>query len=87
MPELPEVETIKQIIAHPDAENFAKSLLKQKFSCIGRRSKFLIFHLENGNCLFLHLRMTRQLLATPNDYPIEKHTHLVLHLNNKIQLQ
>lgn len=77
----------EQVIAHPAAENFAESLLNQKFSCMSRRGKFLIFHLENGGRVFLHLRMTGQLLATPSDYPTEKHTHLVLHLDNETQLR
>lgn len=107
MPELPEVETIKrivapqiigsviqkvevlngQIIAHPAAEQFAKSPLGQRFSGLDRRGKFLIFQLETGDRLFLHLRMTGQLLVTTNDYPHEKHTHLVLHLSSGMQLR
>lgn len=107
MPELPEVETIKQIvapqiigsviqkaevlngqiIAHPAAEQFAESLSGQRFSGLDRRGKFLIFQFETGDRLFLHLRMTGQLLVTPCDYPHEKHTHLVLHLDNGMQLR
>ena len=52
-----------------------------------RRDKFLIFQFERGERLFLHLRMTGQLLVTPSDYPSEKHTHLILHLDNGIQLR
>lgn len=107
MPELPEVETIKrivapqiigsmiqkvevlneQIIANPAAEQFSESLSGQRFSGMDRRGKFLIFRLESGDKLFLHLRMTGQLLVTPKDYPAEKHTHLVLHLDNETQLR
>lgn len=107
MPELPEVETIRQIIApqiveskigtvevlhdqviaHPDIESFGKCLTGQRFSGMDRRGKFLIFNFESGDRLFLHLRMTGQLLVTPQDYPVEKHTHLVLHLDNKMQLR
>ena len=75
----------KQIIASPDMERFVERLTKQKFSKMDRRGKFLIFQLENEDKLFLHLRMTGQLLATPSDYPAEKHTHLVLHLDNGMQ--
>ena len=93
MPELPEVETTKrivapqiigsviqkvevlngQIIAHPTAEQFADSLSGQRFSGMDRRGKFLIFRFENGDRLFLHLRMTGQLLVTPKEFPSEKH--------------
>lgn len=77
----------KQIIASSDAEQFVESLTEQKFSRMDRRGKFLIFQFKNEDQLFLHLRMTGQLLATPNDYPAEKHTHLVLHLDNGMQLR
>lgn len=77
----------KQVIASPDMEQFVESLTKQKFSNMDRRGKFLIFQLENRDKLFLHLRMTGQLLAMPSDYPAEKHTHLVLHLDNGMQLR
>lgn len=107
MPELPEVETVKrivapqiigsviqkakvlngQIIAYPAAEQFADRLSGQRFSGLDRRGKFLIFQLETGDRLFLHLRMTGQLLVTPKEFPSEKHTHLVLHLDNGTQLR
>lgn len=107
MPELPEVETVRQIIApqiaerkiaavevlhnhviaHPDTESFCGGLTGQRFSGMDRRGKFLIFNLESGDRLLLHLRMTGQLLVTPQDYPAEKHTHFVLHLDNKMQLR
>lgn len=107
MPELPEVETIRQIIepqiigrtiekmkvfneqviAYPDAELLGKHLTEQRFSGMDRRGKFLIFKFDGGDRLFLHLRMTGQLLVTPNDYPTEKHTHLVLHLDNQTQMR
>jgi formamidopyrimidine-DNA glycosylase len=107
MPELPEVETVRrivapqiidrtiqkveilndQIVAYPDAMRFAECLSGQKFSGMDRRGKFLIFRFESGNRLFLHLRMTGQLLVTPVDYPAEKHTHLVLHLDHGMQLR
>lgn len=77
----------EQVIAHPNAEQFAESLLEQTFSGMYRRGKFLIFQFESEGRIFLHLRMTGQLLVTPGDYPVEKHTHLVLNLDNGMQLR
>ncbi len=107
MPELPEVETIRQIIepqisssiiqkvevlneqiiSYPDIEHFCENLTKKRFIGMNRRGKFLIFQHENQVSLFLHLRMTGQLLITPREYPNEKHTHLVLHLSNGMELR
>lgn len=107
MPELPEVETIKRIlapqlcgrriaavqlvrpevVAHPGAQRFTDALTGKKIMGMDRRGKFLLFELEGGGRLILHLRMTGQLLATPSDYPKEKHTHLVLGLEGGGELR
>lgn len=107
MPELPEAETIKnviepqikgvslrdvtvhhpQVIAYPSAEEFANAIVGQAFSHMERRGKFLIFVTNRGDRLILHLRMTGCLLCTPKEYPIEKHTHIVLPLSNGMELR
>ena len=107
MPELPEVETIKrilapqligriveavdirnaQVIAHPSAEDLAAGLQGQRISDLTRRGKYLTLHLDSGDCLALHLRMTGQLLVMPADTPVEKHTHLILGLSEGMQLR
>jgi formamidopyrimidine-DNA glycosylase len=82
MPELPEVETIKNELAPwvvgqsftkvtiPDAKvvcgdsarQIRRELVGQKIESLGRRGKYLIFHLSNENALIIHLRMTGSLL-------------------------
>lgn len=76
-----------QIIAHPSADMFRQQLIEQNFIGMSRRGKFLSFRLNGGGQLFLHLRMTGQLLAVPKDYPLEKHTHLIIHLDNGNQVR
>ena len=68
------------VIAHPSAEEFCAALAGRTFTGMGRRGKFLLFSFAEGGRLVLHLRMTGQLLVTPADYPMEKHTHLILEL-------
>jgi len=107
MPELPEVETVRTIIApqvtnrrivsvnvlnskvvaHPTVDEFCKRLCGNTICSMDRRGKFLSFILENGDRLFLHLRMTGQLLVTPQDFPQEKHTHLVMQLDDGHQIR
>jgi formamidopyrimidine-DNA glycosylase len=65
-----------QIIAYPDATAFAALLTGQTVRRMSRRGKFLTVHFESGGRMVIHLRMTGQLLVTPADYPVEKHTHL-----------
>ena len=107
MPELPEIETIKnviepqikgltmekivinrpEIIAHPTADEFGRAVTGQIISSVARRGKFFIIHLTNGSRMILHLRMTGCLLVTPPDYPLEKHTHMIMQLNSGAELR
>lgn len=71
----------EKVIAYPDADTFATSLCGKTIAAVGRRGKYLLFPLDNGDRLFLHLRMTGQLLVTPASFPVQKHTHLTARLS------
>lgn len=71
-----------QVIAHPESAVFANLLPGRSITAMNRRGKYLSFLLDSGEQLYLHLRMTGQLLVTTADYPEEKHTHLILHLSD-----
>lgn len=77
----------RQIIAHPTQDEFVEILLGRIFVGMERRGKFLIFLMDNGDKMILHLRMTGQLLVTEQDYLLEKHTHLIIHLKNGKQIR
>lgn len=76
-----------EVIAHPSAEEFCFALSGQIMDRIDRRGKFLIFRLADGGRMLVHLHMTGCLLATPAGYPVEKHTHLTVHLENRTELR
>ena len=76
-----------QIIAYPSADEFAVACLGKTIKDMSRRGKFLTVHFEDGSRVSLHLRMTGQLLVMPNDYPVEKHTHLIMNLSDGKQLR
>jgi formamidopyrimidine-DNA glycosylase len=76
-----------EIVAHPTADDFCRLLVGQTVSGMTRRGKFLGIELTSGDCVILHLRMTGCLLVTPSDYPQEKHTHVVFHLKNGMELR
>lgn len=76
-----------EVIAHPAANAFCGQVTGQMFTSVERRGKFLIFPMERGDRLIVHLRMTGCLLVTPTDYPEEKHTHLVFHLSDGWELR
>jgi formamidopyrimidine-DNA glycosylase len=51
-----------------------------------RRGKYLIFDLEDGVRLLVHLGMTGRLLLGPAPFPALPHVHLVLHLEGGLEL-
>ena len=104
MPELPEVETIKnELFPHivgrrftdvavrdakplkqPSVDEFRRQLLGQTVTGLGRRGKYLIFHLSGGNSLVIHLKMTGSLLLNPRE--TNRYTRIVFYFDNGSQL-
>ncbi|HUW44335.1 MAG TPA: bifunctional DNA-formamidopyrimidine glycosylase/DNA-(apurinic or apyrimidinic site) lyase [Dehalococcoidia bacterium] len=100
MPELPEVETIKnelspwvvgqsftqvtildtELVCGGSAEEVRRGLIGQKVESLGRRGKYLIFHLSNSKSLIMHLRMTGVLLLNPKG--VDRYARAVFHLSN-----
>lgn len=76
-----------QIIAYPGEDAFPELLTGQTIQSMSRRGKFLTIHFAGGDRLVIHLRMTGQLLVTPADYPVEKHTHLIVQLSGGGQIR
>ena len=76
-----------QIISYPDADSFQKQLTGQRITGMSRRGKYLTLHFESGDSLIVHLRMTGQLLVVPNDFPVEKHTHLIAKLSGSNEIR
>jgi len=104
MPELPEVETIKnelapwvvgqsftqviildsKLVSGDYAEKLCRELIGQKIESLGRRGKYLIFHLSVGRSLIMHLRMTGSLLLNPRD--VDHYARAIFHLSNGLRL-
>jgi formamidopyrimidine-DNA glycosylase len=104
MPELPEVETIKNdlaphVIGHrikgvtllwgkmlrqPSKEEFDHIIGGQKISGMDRRGKFLVFNLESGYKLILHMRMSGSLILGHDNPP--PHTRAVIHLDDNMNI-
>ncbi len=54
-----------RMVLQPSAEEFLRRLPGRAITGIGRRGKYLIFRLDSGEALVLHLRMTGALLLRP----------------------
>ena len=61
----------------PDPATFARRLVGQMISGVGRRGKWIIIALDDGDTLLVHLRMTGQLVLEPADSPDDRHMRAV----------
>lgn len=52
-----------------------------------RRGKYLLFHLDGGVTLLVHLGMTGRLLLTPAPSPPRPHVHVTFHWEGGLELQ
>lgn len=109
MPELPEVETVRRLIAPhvightivdvtlnpgfpevlegPAGIDPASSIVGRAITHAERRGKYLIFPLDNGMSLVIHLRMTGRLLLTEHDALPVRFQHAALALDNGMDLR
>ncbi|MDO8715454.1 MAG: bifunctional DNA-formamidopyrimidine glycosylase/DNA-(apurinic or apyrimidinic site) lyase [Dehalococcoidales bacterium] len=102
MPELPEVETVKNelaphivgrtvkkvnliwegIVRKPAAAEFSSRLKGRKITGLGRRGKYLLAGLDNGEWLILHMKMSGSLLVRSASSAPPRFTRAVLHLDD-----
>lgn len=83
-----QVELLRgEVIKHPAPQEFAAALAGRCIESLGRRGKYLLLKLDNGATLAAHLRMTGRFLCAPPEHPRQPHTHVVLHLDNGMELR
>lgn len=105
MPELPEVETVRQTlrqfvlkkkihgidvyydkIINGDVSSFIQHITNQTIQDIDRVGKYLIFLLDDV-AFVSHLRMEGKYHILDEKQPIDKHTHVVFHLDDHQDLR
>lgn len=59
----------------------------QRIEALTRRGKYLQFHLSQGDTLFLHLKMSGELLVEPASEPLHPHVRTIFDLDNTYQLR
>ncbi|AYC52829.1 DNA-formamidopyrimidine glycosylase [Bacillus licheniformis] len=76
-----------KIIKRPEEpEEFARLLAGQTIQSIGRRGKFLLFHLDD--CVMVsHLRMEGKYGLHQNDEPLDKHVHVIFRFTDGSELR
>lgn len=74
-------------VARPDPETFRAAVVGRTFTGLTRRGKFLTATLDDGGRIVMHMRMTGCLLAVPRDRPRERHTRLVISMDDGTELR
>lgn len=69
-------------IAAPTPDEFPTRLAGLRFERFARRGKYMLLGLSGGATLIVHLRMTGKLRVLPGDALPDKHTHVVLELDD-----
>ena len=68
-------------------EELRKRLPGQCIEDVGRRGKYLLFRLSEGDSLIIHLKMTGDLQVLPAIVPFDRHSHTIFDLDNGYQLR
>lgn len=74
-------------IDRPGITQFRNRILGNQFEDAGRRGKFLVLPLSDGDTLLIHLRMTGQLAFEEPSVPRKKHEHVILELDGDSHLR
>lgn len=62
--------------------SFARRVRGRQILAVGRRAKLILLHLDNGNVLSIHLRMSGRLYIAATAAPPTPHVHAVLELSD-----
>ncbi len=77
------VEQRRADLRFPLPDNFAERLVDRRVVHIGRRAKYLLFHLDDGNVWLVHLGMSGRLFIQPRPAPEPgPHDHVIVHTDN-----
>lgn len=69
-----------------DVEEFRQALIGQTIKTVDRRGKYLLFRFTNNLTMISHLRMEGSYFNQKTGLPVDKHTHVVFHLDNDTDL-
>ena len=74
--------TWERTIAAPAAADFCRAIQGQRFDDFDRRGKYMLLKLAGGMTLIVHLRMTGKLSVVEAATAADKHTHVVMTLDD-----
>jgi len=76
-----------KLIQNLEPVAFREKLRGRTIKALACRGKYLLFQLDAGLTLIVHLRMTGQLTVNDRNVPLNKHTYVVFHLGSEEDLR
>lgn len=72
----------QRTIAGPTPEEFVARIVGQRFVTFGRRAKYMLLGLDEGDTLIVHLRMTGHMYVKAAAEAPDAHTHVLFDLDD-----
>jgi len=77
---------LPRLLASPSPTTFKRKLRGSRIQAINRRGKYILFELDSGDVLLVHLRMTGKFLCIKQDEPLPPYPHVVFYLDDDRRL-
>lgn len=77
---------LPRLLAAPSSALFKRKLRGPRIDAINRRGKYILFELDSGDVLLVHLRMTGKFLCINQDEPLPLYPHVVFYLDDDRRL-
>ncbi|MCP4357351.1 MAG: DNA-formamidopyrimidine glycosylase [Chloroflexi bacterium] len=74
-------------IVTPELGELRMRIQGQQIEAINRRGKYLLFNLNEGDTLLIHLKMSGHLAVSPSDAPPDKYVHTIFFLADGRELR
>lgn len=77
---------LPRLLSSPSPATFKRKLRGVRINAINRRGKYILFEMESGDVLLVHLRMTGKFLCIDNHEPLPPYAHVVFYLDDDRRL-
>ncbi|HEV7683457.1 MAG TPA: bifunctional DNA-formamidopyrimidine glycosylase/DNA-(apurinic or apyrimidinic site) lyase [Pyrinomonadaceae bacterium] len=77
---------LPRIVSSPAPPTFKRKLRSARIDAINRRGKYILFELDSGDVLLVHLRMTGKFLCIDQHEPLPRYAHVVFYLDDDRRL-
>jgi formamidopyrimidine-DNA glycosylase len=78
---------MEKIVKMPEIKEFCRHIIGKTIVKVDRKGKYLLVRMSEAYTMVVHLRMTGQLIYCSKERDLEKHTHVILDLDNGDQLR